>query len=231
MPQSTRGPRRLTSRARIRSLLALSGILALGACDATTSPSEPEVPPNQAPVVESLSVGDDGYRKARLTGAVRDPEDDIASVVIDWGDGKTTDVSGNLAAINVQHRYDRAQDYTVTLTVTDGEGVATQRSSSFSLEVPDPACLDFFKIVGACINGTLDLRNFELEVRVLNKVVFSREIKDGKGQLRAPFGVGLGALVVDFDMDAGRMTFTGEYCVIPYIKCESFGSHTVQLKS
>lgn len=230
MPQSTRGPRRLTSRARIRSLLALSGILALGACDAS-SPSEPEVPPNQAPVVESLSVGDDGYRKARLTGAVSDPEGDIASVVIDWGDGKTTDVSGNYSDISVQHRYDRAQDFTVTLIVTDGEGASSERSSSVSIQIPDPLCLDLLKIVGACIQVTRDLRNFEMEVRILNKVVFSEEIKDGKGEMRVPFGVGLGALVVDFDMDAGRMTLTGEYCVIPFLKCEALGSHTIQLKT
>lgn len=235
MPQSTRGLRRITSRSRIRFLPALLGVLALGACDAA-SPSgpevpEPDVPANLAPVVQSVSVADDGYRKARLRGSVSDPEGDIASAVIDWGDGKTTNVTGSFSNISVQHRYDRAQDFTVTLTVTDGEGVSSERSSSISIQVPDPACLDLLKIVGACINVTKDLRNFELEVRVFNKVVYSEEIKDGKGDVRIPFGAGFGAMVVAFDMERGRLTVTGEYCIIPFLKCESFGSHTIQLKT
>lgn len=232
MPQSNRGLRRLTSRARMGSVPVLLGVLALGACQSdATGPSEPEVPVNQAPVVQSISVADDGYRKARLTGSVSDPEGDIASAVIDWGDGKTTNVSGDFGNISVQHRYDRAQDYTVTLTVTDGEGLFAQRSSSMSLKVPDPFCLDFLKIVGACVNGSKDLTHFEIEVRVLNKVVYFEEIKTGDGELRIPFGLGIGAMTVEFDMDAGTMTFTGEYCVIPYLKCETMPSQTIQLRT
>lgn len=236
MVQPTRGTCRKAPVSRTRSLPVLLTTLtvsaALAACSAdSTGPSGPSEPANEAPVVQEIAVADDGYRKARLTGAVSDPENDIASVTIDWGDGKTTEVTEGFADISVQHRYDRAQDFTVTLTVVDGEGVTVDRSASISIQVPDPACLDFFKVIGACIEITRDLRNFNLDVKVLNKTVYKSEIKDGKGALRIPLAGGFGFLVIGFDMDIGKMTIGGEYCVIPHIKCEPLTSKTLEFQT
>lgn len=213
-----------TVAGRARSLFLLSALIVLGACDSsTTGPVEPE---NEAPTVASVEMAPDGYRKARLTGSVSDPEGAIGSVVIDWGDGTTTDVTGDPGSISVQHTYDRAQDYTVTLTATDAGGLSDQRTSSIRIEVPDPFCLDFFKVAGICIGGSSNLKNFDLEVRVLNKVVFDRQVREGDGRIDIPLGAGIGTISIDFDPDRGRFTFTGEVCPVPFLVCREIVSQT-----
>jgi hypothetical protein len=212
-----------------RGLFLLLALVLFGACDSsTTGPVEPE---NQAPSVASVTMAPDGYRKARLTGSVSDPEGAIDSVVIDWGDGTTTDVTGDPASISIEHTYDRAQDYSVTLTVTDAEGLSAQRASSIRIEVPDPFCLDFFKIAGICIGGSSNLKNFDVEVRVLNKVVYEQQVREGDGRLDIPLGAGIGTITIDFDMDQGRFTVTGEVCPVPFLVCQEILSQTIYFEA
>lgn len=214
---------------RTRGLTLLLALVVLGACDSSaTGPGEPE---NQAPTVASVAMAPDGYRKARLTGSVSDPEGAIDSVVIDWGDGTTTDVTNDPGSISIQHAYDRAQDYTVTLTVTDTGGLSAQRTASIRINVPDPFCLDFFKVVGMCIGGSSNLKNFDLEVRVLNKVVFSDQVREGDSRLDIPLGAGIGTMTIDFDPDRGRFTFTGEVCPVPFLVCREVVSQTFDWQS
>lgn len=218
------------TRFGVRTITLLAAI-AFAACG-ESSPIGPEPEPvNAPPTITSLSMADDGYSRARLTGSASDPEGAMATVEIDWGDGSTTTVDGDPASISVSHRYDRAQDYTTTLTVTDAEGLTAQRTSSIRIEVPDPVCLDLLKIVGVCINGTLNLRNFELEARVLNQVVYRSEIRDGQGDLRIPLPGGAGNLRIRYNMDTGRVTISGEVCPVPFLVCEEIASRTIQLGS
>ncbi len=213
-----------TAAPQHRTLVVFLALVVLGACD--SSATGPAAPENQAPTVASVAMADDGYRKARLTGSVSDPEGAIDSVVIDWGDGTTTDVTGDPASISVQLTYDRAQDYTVTLTVTDAGGLSAQRASSIRIEVPDPFCLDFFEIARICIGGSSNLKNFDLEVRVLNKVVYSDEVREGDNRIEIPLGAGIGTMTIDFDPDLGRFTFTGEVCPVPFLVCREVVSQT-----
>lgn len=219
---------------RLRVLALLTCALALAACGDSGGPTDPSDPPdarNLAPAVDEISLAKDGYSRARLTGSASDPEGGVASVVVDWGDGQSSDVTNSYASIRLSHRYDRAQDYTVTVMVTDDQGQTSQRSASISIQVPDPACIDFLKVVSGCISMSRDLRNFRLEFRIANKIVYESEIKDGKGDVRVPLAGGFGMMVVGFDMDRGRITIGGEVCVVPHLVCQEVASKTIQLET
>jgi YVTN family beta-propeller protein len=91
--------------------------------------SEPEgvaVVPDQPPTASFLVTPARRIVKRKLTfhgGASRDPDGGtVATYAWDFGDGKH--MKGSNAT--VRHRYRRPGTYTVTLTVTDGEGCSTE---------------------------------------------------------------------------------------------------------
>lgn len=69
------------------------------------------------------------------TGSCTDPENDIASEVLDWGDGTTT------AATSGSHTYPNPGQYTVTLTATDSGNLSGSASQTVSAsKAQNPAC-------------------------------------------------------------------------------------------
>jgi len=84
--------------------------------------------PNQPPTVSSLSTSASptAGQTVTLTISASDPDGSISSITVDWGDGKTDNLSGS--STNPTHTYTDPGTYTVNVTVTDNGGLTAQKT-------------------------------------------------------------------------------------------------------
>ncbi|MDH3752518.1 MAG: PKD domain-containing protein [Acidimicrobiia bacterium] len=117
---------RSTRRSAIRFGTAAGALAILGsACGtpteiAATTAVEPPTA-SADPVVNSLDLVVSG-ETATMIANVTDPDDDIASVSVEWGDGETDTVTAGFPGLRADHEYEEAGPYTVVVQVTDETG-------------------------------------------------------------------------------------------------------------
>ena len=101
-------------------------------------------PDNVAPNAPILSAPATVNQNEALTLNVTASDDDgnLASIKVEWGDGSaasTANVRGGSADEDFSHTYAALGEQTITVTVTDAEGVATQSSVTITVnEVAQP---------------------------------------------------------------------------------------------
>lgn len=106
-----RSARPLGTLTRARpAIWALALILVTSACsgDATGPGVENEKQTvDLAPEIASLNVAEEStvYLRGVLAASVTDPEDNVTSVVVDWGDGETVTISSAFDDISRTHDY------------------------------------------------------------------------------------------------------------------------------
>jgi PKD repeat protein/cytochrome c553 len=102
-------------------------------CSATVSISAP-APENQPPVCSNIAptTGNTNVALSFSADAI-DPDGDPLTYNWDFGDGNTS------TQVNPSHTYSSAGIYTVSLTVSDGNGGASSCSTSVTITAPPPA--------------------------------------------------------------------------------------------
>ncbi|HET7441062.1 MAG TPA: PKD domain-containing protein [Terriglobales bacterium] len=106
---------------------------------AQTSVSQQQVVPPNAPPTCTLTVNPTSGPApldVTATGSCSDPENDINSTTITWGDG------ANSPGPNGTHPYKNAGSFTVTLTATDTAGNSGSASQTVTVQAPNqpPTC-------------------------------------------------------------------------------------------
>ena len=85
----------------------------------TPTPTPTETPaPNQAPTIAGLAFSSESLL-GTLTASVTDDDGEVATVDIDWGDGRSSHRTGDFANIFATHRYGDPGEYTVRLVAVD----------------------------------------------------------------------------------------------------------------
>jgi hypothetical protein len=210
------------------SPVALLVMVALTSACGKDSPTAPTpTAANVAPTIATMAVSQSAYRTARLTATTSDSDGRVVTAMVDWGNGSTSDVSSSAANINVTHRYNRAQSYTVTLRVVDDAGASTEQSRSVTITVPEEACVGI-KVVEVCAQSTADFRNLQVAVRAGSVALASATISEGNPSIALPLLLGFGRLTLAHNFTTGRLTISGEVCPIPFLVCEPVGSVPIQ---
>jgi len=109
--------------------------------------------PNQAPVASFTYSPADPYAQEIITfdaSASYDPDGSIVSYKWDFGDGNIETVTTSI----ITHAYVDCGNYTVTLTVTDNEGLAS--STSQTITVVNPSLLRLWADVGSYVGSHSD---------------------------------------------------------------------------
>lgn len=143
------------------------------------------VPPNEKPVIEDVTVTPtDGVAPLETTVGwnATDPDGDTLYCVIDFGDGSSQVVDPCGGVNEVKHVYATPGHYTVTLTVSDGNGGSATREGSTNVTVMAAVLLS---------TGTSLLNVDSDDSRVLDSVV------------PALTGQPIGAAVISWDTLAG----------------------------
>lgn len=108
---------------------------------------------NQAPVASFAYSPSDPYAQETITfdaTASYDPDGNLVSYQWDFGDGNVTTVTDPI----ITHAYLDCGNYTLTLTVTDNEGLAS--SASQTITVINPAHLRIWADVGSYVDSHPD---------------------------------------------------------------------------
>jgi hypothetical protein len=125
---------------------------------ADPEPSNPAVGANIIPVISNFNVSVTG-KTATVTANVSD--NNLANVVINWGDNtaNTTLTGAAATTVSTQHTYATSSNYTVTITATDlGNLSATQNKPANVLDITSNL-LAWYKLDGAIVttgSGVLD---------------------------------------------------------------------------
>ena len=109
--------------------------------------------PNQAPVASFVYTPAGPYAQETITfdaSASYDPDGSIVSYQWDFGDGNITTVTTSI----ITHAYEDCGDYTVTLTVTDNEGLTGYISQTVT--VINPCLLRIWADVGSYVGSHTD---------------------------------------------------------------------------
>jgi hypothetical protein len=176
-----------------RTALAVLALLAVGAC-AKSDAAGPDmsVAEDKAPALSGLSVkkAGDVYLRGNLSVAASDPEGAMQQVVIDWGDGKTATVTSGFGSISRNHDYGKAGTYKVTVTAFDAAGNKSADDASVKLDPLPRACIDVFKVVGACLDVHPDFKGVDIDIKVLDNSVYTAKLSTTKSRIEAPIPVG-----------------------------------------
>jgi hypothetical protein len=215
----------------IRAICRVLGVVAAAgmawSCESSAAPSDPPPAANAAPVIGPVSLSESGFRTARLTGNATDSDGQITAGTVDWGDGTTTAISSGFANISLTHRYNRAQAYSVTLRVTDDDGVAAQLTRSVTIKVPPEACLGIL-VIEVCAESSADFRNLQIAAKAGDIVLAGITVSDGNPSVVLPLALGFGRLTVSHNFTSGRLTITGEVCPVPFLVCQTIASQAIQ---
>jgi hypothetical protein len=230
-------PRGRSDHARIAppalSVVLAAGVALVTACSGSspTSPSPGPTPgpgpiTNLAPTISTMTVSQSAYRTGRVSAAASDPDGQVASGTVDWGDGTTTTLNGP-TSVSSTHRYARAQAYSVTLRVLDDAGASAALTRSVSITVPPEACIGI-EIIEVCATTTADFRNANIAAKAGDIVLARATISEGTPSVSLPLASGFGRLTVSHNFNTGRMTITGDVCPVPFLVCRAISSHTIQ---
>jgi PKD domain len=176
-----------------RTALAALALLALGAC-AKSDATGPGMAPaeDKVPAISGLSVekAGDVYLRGNLSVAASDPEGAMQQVVIDWGDGETATVTSDFGSISRSHDYTKAGTYNVTVTAIDAAGNKATADGSVKLDPLPHACIDVFKVVGACLDVHPDFEGVDIDIKVLDNSIYTATLSTSKSRIEAPIPVG-----------------------------------------
>jgi PKD repeat protein len=196
-----------------------------------TTPSTPPAPaitPNTPPVIDQMAVVQSAYRTARLTASATDADGQVNSGKVDWGDGTTTSLTSGFASISMTHRYDRAQAYSVALSVADAAAASAESTRSVTITIPPEACLGVIAIQ-LCARSTADLRNLTVQARAGDVVLAGITISEGNPSVVLPLALGFGRLTLSHNFTTGRLTIGGEVCTVPFVVCQPVVNQAIQL--
>ncbi|PQZ99216.1 hypothetical protein CQ019_16845 [Arthrobacter sp. MYb229] len=157
------------------------------------NPGSSSVPePNQPPVAD-FAVEVDGLDIAVDGNASTDPDGEIAEHAWDFGDGNTA--TGAAAS----HSYAEGGDYTLTLRVTDGEGLQSEpvtQTVSITAPEPDPdpdpdpgQVVDFVAGVEANLSSSLPRLNVPESVQEGDGLLLMATVNSSTAALDEPAGV------------------------------------------
>lgn len=159
-----------------RAIVAISALALLimtTACSSdATGPGVEDV--DLPPEIASLNVAEEPtvYLRGVLTTSVTDAQDNVTSVVVDWGDGQTVTVSSGFDQISRTHDYARDGAYTVVVSALDASGNQVRRESVLTLKPAPGACLDV-KLIGVCAQVHPNFQGADIRVSALNNELYS----------------------------------------------------------
>lgn len=114
----------------------------------------PEPAANQAPTLGEIQVQKDGFRVTLIMGA-QDPDGDVLSYVIDWGDN--TEPTRHAAGVAV-HTYPNAfQAYAISVTVEDGNGGSDAGAAAVNFPAPPDNLPPVIELVQVLRQGDWDV--------------------------------------------------------------------------
>jgi hypothetical protein len=149
-----------------------------------TGPGNEEETVDLAPEIASLNVAEEStvHLRGVLTTSVTDPEDNVTSVVVDWGDGETVTVSSGFGQISRTHDYAEDGAYTVVVSALDAGGNQVSRESELTLKKAPGACLDV-KLIGVCAQVHPNYQGVDIEISALNNEVHSFSLSTTKNKV------------------------------------------------
>ena len=109
--------------------------------DADPDPLDPSKTGNAPPVIDTFSLQSDGLLSTVIASA-SDANDNIVEVVVDWGDGNTSNLTENTVGFNgfnnirLEHIYSNLGTFTVTLTVRDDRSESVSQSINTDSATP-----------------------------------------------------------------------------------------------
>jgi hypothetical protein len=160
---------------RLVTLLLISTFLVISACTPSSPPVSYQPPPNQAPVIESLTVDKQEVAtstEAQIVATASDADGDI--LTYQWSaDGGT--ISGDGSAI-VWTAPAISGNYTIKLTVSDGKGgIATESTAITAIAKPNNPPV----ITGMTIDGAAPVAENAARQWVTKTVHCNAEDPDG----------------------------------------------------
>jgi hypothetical protein len=162
---------------------ALALLVMTTACSSdATGPGGEDI--DRPPEIASLNVTEEStvYLRGVLTASVTDPENNVTSVVVDWGDGQTVTVTSGFDEISRTHDYARDGAYTVAVSALDAGGNQIHRESALTLTAAPGACLDI-KIVGICAQVHPNFEGVDIDISALNNVLQSYSLSTTENSL------------------------------------------------
>ena len=104
----------------------------------------------RSPPVAKLALTQSGATVTASTAGSSDPDGTIASTVIKWGDGTSTNAASG------SHTYITTGTYTVTATVTDNSGASASASQSVTVKLDQPPVAIMSMIQTASVSYKVD---------------------------------------------------------------------------
>jgi hypothetical protein len=133
--------------------------------------SDDPLQPNLEPIIANWVLEQDGFRSATLTADIHDPDGEVKSILVDWGDGKNETVEV-ASSISCTHTFgDKPETYTVAITVTDDEGLTVQQTKSVEIKLPPERCVGFKGIANFCAQFTDSFSVLRIWVEMLGEEV------------------------------------------------------------
>lgn len=188
LTRPVRSARPLGTLTRARpAIWALALILVTSACsgDATGPGVENEKETvDLAPEIVSLNVAEEStvYLRGVLAASVTDPEDNVTSVVVDWGDGETVTISSAFDDISRTHDYAEHGSYTVVVSALDAGGNQVSRESALTLANAPGACLDV-KLVGVCGQVHPNFQGADIVLSALDNELYTFSLSTTKNNV------------------------------------------------
>jgi PKD domain len=199
------------------SAIALAAAIGSAGCKGSDATAPKAAQP---PAIASLAVAKVGdvFLRASLTADVTDPDRDITTAVVDWGDNSTTTLTTGFAAIARVHDYSQTGTYTVTLTALDAAGNRVSSNGSVRLDPAPHGCFDV-QLVGVCYTTHPDYLGADLSISVLGTVVQQYNLSTTKNRIEAfvPVGGLLGQVKLVFAANFSRTKGAS------YVQLDEFG--------
>lgn len=168
------------------TISALALLLVTAACSDLTGPGDDDEEEivDLAPEIASFKIDEAStvYLRGVLTASVTDPEDNVTSVVVDWGDGETVTISSGFDDISRTHDYPEDGDYTVTVSALDAAGNQVDDESELTLQGAPGGCLDI-KLVGGCVQVHPNFEGVDVVISALDNEIRSYTLSTTKNKV------------------------------------------------
>ena len=136
------------------------------------------VPASTTPKIDSFAIDRvrDKAKQVTLTAKVSDPDNDLKSVVIRWGDGTSNKVTSNFQAIQLTHSYGEVgKTYTVELEAEDS--IANIQKDSRQIGVASiPFSCQKITEIEFCYDLQPDLLSVNVSVKAFNNTLYETSL-------------------------------------------------------
>ncbi len=148
-------------------------------------PIDPSVTPNEAPSIDSFSVSIEGLSvSANLS--VSDPDGNLKSVDIEWGDGSTDTFTQGFSNLTKTHTYSAPGLYTVLVTATDEFELDDEDFKTVTTTLPESGIVGEYLFTNGSAADTSGQGN-DGRIETLGKCVFTSSDRDNQADSALDF--------------------------------------------